>query len=216
MDGKFGMYIQARQFAIVNKLLTGVIVGLGLYIALAPLIPGVWFWLRHSSVSMYWTNLFVRDTESVAFVITPRARMESPVATVEIDIPNENTISIPHIGVYAPIVEGVNVQAMEEGVWHRPGTGDPVAGGNMVLVGHRFLYISGPRTLYNLDKVKAGDVFSLYWQGKQYTYVVESTLITLPNAIEIEQQTEAPLLTIYTCTPLFTVDKRLVVRARPL
>ena len=210
------MYIQARQFAIVNKLLTGVIVGLGLYIALAPLVPGAWFWLRHASVSTYWSDLFARESEPVPLVITPRKHMETSVATVEAGIPKENVISIPNIGVYAPIVEGKSVQAMEAGAWHRPGTGDPISGGNMVLVGHRFLYTSGPRTFYHLDKVKAGDIFSLYWQGKQYQYVVESTLVTLPNAVEIEQQTDTPLLTVYTCTPLFTVDKRLVVRARPL
>lgn len=210
------MHIQARQYAVVNTFLAVSSIGLGLYIALAPLVPGVWFWFGHSRLAVSWSELFVRDAVPVMATVTPRHRMDQPAVTVEQVVPQENMLSIPQIGVYASIVEGKTAQAMETGVWHRPGTGDPVAGGNMVLVGHRFLYTSGPKTLYHLDKVQAGDVLSVYWHGARYQYAVESAIVTLPNAVEIEQSSDAPLLTIYTCTPLFTVDKRLVVRARPL
>lgn len=210
------MHIQARQYAAVNTLLAVCSVGLGLYIALAPLVPQATFWLRQTSAGVAWRELFVRDAAPVAGPITPRHQMSVSPVTVEPVIPAEDMLSIPHIGVYAPIIAGKDARAMEAGAWHRPGTGDPVAGGNMVLVGHRFLYTSGPKTFYHLDKVKPGDELTVYWKGRAYRYSVESVVVTLPNAVEIEQHTDATLLTIYTCTPLFTVDKRLVVRARPL
>ncbi len=210
------MYIQARQYAILNKILAVCIVGLGLYIAVAPLAPEGVFWLRQQHVLSYWDNLFARDEELVLGPITPRRHMPAAAVTVEPVIPAQNMLSIPQIGVYAPIVEGVDARAMEHGAWHRPGTGNPLSGGNMVLVGHRFLYTSGPKTFYHLDKVRVGETLTVYWSGQAYRYVVESVLVTLPNAVEIEQHTDAALLTIYTCTPLFTVDKRLVVRARPI
>ena len=67
--------------------------------------------------------------------------------------------------------------------------------------------------MYHLDKLKVGNTIEVFWAGQRYAYVVDAILITPPTAVEIEQPTSQPTLTIYTCTPLFTVDKRLVVRA---
>lgn len=209
------MYIHARHYVVLNRFLLTAIIGLGLYIALAPLVPEVEFQLAHSTLGTYWRSLFGSDTISAPLVVTPRHAMNARVTVVPV-VPEADTLSIPQIGVFAPIIEGPTARAMEMGVWHRPGTGDPVVGGNMVLVGHRFLYTSGPKTFYHLDKVAVGDILTVYWQKQAYRYEVESVLVTQPDAVEIEQASSTPLLTVYTCTPLFTVDKRLVIRAHAL
>ena len=208
------MHITPQQYAVLNRYLLGIILGLGLYIALAPVFPAVWYSVGHSAFGKSVQEFLGLTKETTVTLVTPRSPMQSDVVTVTTVIPKQNTLSIPKIGVFVPIIEGTTARAMDDGAWRRPHSALPGSIGNVVLVGHRFLYTSGPKTFYHLDKVVAGDKLVVYWQEKEYVYEVESVLVTLPNAVEIEQATEQPMLTVYTCTPLFTVDKRLVVRAK--
>lgn len=204
------------NYRIINRVLTALIVALGLYLALGPLLPEVTYRLERTSAFAWVLKLLGRGprTEVVSFV-TPRVSMAAESAAVpEAPLPEENIIVIPAIGVDSPVIEGATSSALERGIWHRPGSSTPDKGGNTVLVGHRFLYTSGPKTFYHLDKLKIGDDITVFWQKKAYRYIVESTTVVSPLALEIEQPTVQPVLTLYTCTPLLSVDKRLVVRAR--
>jgi LPXTG-site transpeptidase (sortase) family protein len=208
MERSFGLYLKA------NRVLAVLVIVFGLYIALGPLLPEITFRVSHSA----WWRAMTRaslPSASVKPFVTPRVSMaaETSPTSVVVPIPEQNTLLIPEIDVHTQIVEGDTSKALETGIWHRPKTSTPDKGGNTVLVGHRFLYTAGPHTFYHLDKLKVGDRIVLYWQKKRYEYVVDSILVTSPLATEIEQQTSQPILTLYTCTPLFTVDKRLVVRA---
>lgn len=129
-------------------------------------------------------------------------------------IPKENTLVIPKIGVDTEILEGTDAKILNQGIWHRPKTGTPDAGGNIVLAGHRYMYASGPKTFYSLDKLKNEDKIIIFWQEKEYIYQVFETKVVSPNAVEIEDATAEPTLTLFTCTPLFTQTNRLVVRAK--
>lgn len=131
-------------------------------------------------------------------------------------IPKENTLVIPKIGVDTQIHEGESISTLNKGIWHRPKTSSPDLGGNTVLAGHRYLYTEGPNTFYNLDKLVVGDKIIIFWKGKEYDYEIVETKVVPPTAIEIEDNTKDPLLTIYTCTPLFTSTDRLVVLAKLL
>jgi sortase A len=129
-------------------------------------------------------------------------------------VPEENTIVIPKIGVDGRVHEGKSLATLNKGVWRRPRSSTPDKGGNTVFVAHRFLYTSGPNTFYHLDKLTQGDRFVIFWEKKRYVYEVTETRIVLPEELDIEAPTREPVLTLYTCTPLFTADKRLVVRAK--
>lgn len=129
-------------------------------------------------------------------------------------IPKENTLVIPKIGVDAQIVEGTDEKTLEKGIWHRPNTSTPDIGGNVVLAGHRYLYTSGPKTFYSLDKLKEKDKIIIFWKEKEYMYEVFETKVVPPTAVEIEDAAEEPTLTLFTCTPLFTQTNRLVVKAK--
>ena len=131
-------------------------------------------------------------------------------------IPGPNTLTIPQIGVDTEIVEGATEDALLKGAWRRPNSSTPDKGGNTVIAAHRFMYLSGPKTFYYLDKIKESDVFSLVWQGKKYEYKVYSVNEVSSKQVDIENPTEEPIVTLYTCTPLWTSEKRLVVRAHLL
>lgn len=149
------------------------------------------------------------ETLTVAPVEKPRTGSVRPK-------PPANRFVIPKIGVDVAIVEGSQDDALNRGIWHIPGTSSPDKGSNMVLSGHRFRFLSGPRTLYLLDRMEKGDPMIVYWQGKEYDYVVTGKRIVRPNQVEILDATDKPRLTVFTCSPLFSTKERLVLIAKPL
>ena len=206
-----------RYYFWLNRALTVVVVTFGVYLAFAPLLPELRFYVGHNRAYLWVSARLSKHGEAEASpLITPRVSMANSPASVSLPVPEDDTVLITSIDVNAPIVEGETSKALEQGIWHRPKSSTPDKGGNTVLVGHRFLYTSGPKTFYNLDKLKIGDMVTIYWHKIRYDYMVDSILVALPTAMEIEQPTAQPTLTLYTCTPLFTVGKRLVVRAHLL
>lgn len=173
----------------VNNVLSFVAVGLCLYVLLAPLMPEA--------------ELRVKDTP-------PLAAKEVPPEA----IPAENTLVIPGIKLQETIHEGPK-WVLNKGVWRVPKTSWPGGDGNMVLSGHRFTY-GGPAVFYHLDKVSRGDTIIIYWDQKKHVYQVSDIRVVPPSATEVVKQTEEPLLTIYTCTPLLTAKNRLVIQAKPV
>jgi len=58
------------------------------------------------------------------------------------------------------------------------------------------------------------NIVLVYWQGKEYVYRVYEITEVLPNQVEIEYSTKDSILTLYTCSPLWTSEKRLVIKAK--
>ncbi len=184
------MRISLRQF---NNGLSLVVIALCLYVILAPLWPKVAYQIQ----------------EKAPLVAQAEGKSKEPEK-----IPKENTLVIPSMNLQQQLHEG-GEEALNKGIWHMPGSGSPETGGNMVLSGHRFTY-GGPAVLYHMDKVKKGDKIVVYWKQKKHEYKVQNIIVVPPTAIEIQDQTKDPLLTIYTCTPLVTAANRLVIQAKPI
>lgn len=177
-----------------------------LYYVLMPFVPQLLFWLKFDIFDYDWSRHENYDISA-----------GSGEQSEEYDEIDGNRIIIPVIGVDVMIVEGNSDTVLNMGAWHRPGTGDPENGGNMVITGHRFQYLPPNNlTFYHLDKIREGDEIIVYWNEIEYDYVVVETFVVDPDSVEIEDQTAHHLLTLYTCTPLWTADKRLVVRAEQL
>lgn len=188
----------------LNNLLTVVAVALGLYIAILPFYPNIELWVKSltDTTGGYKYQSILADTSGKDF--------DGSLAAA----PEENTLVIPKINFSDEILEGNNISVINNGgAWHRPGTSTPDKGGNTVLAGHRWSY-DNATTFYHLDKLKIGDKFSIFWNKKEYVYQVFDIGVVPPTAIEIEAPTEAPIVTLYTCTPLWTAKDRLVVRAQ--
>jgi sortase A len=186
----------------LNNLLTVVVVLLGCYIALSPLLPSITFWFRDDTLE----------------VIAPYAGAlaERTGSTSVAPPPQENRLVIPSISLNEVLYEGNSINVINNGgTWHRPTTPNPIEGGNMVVVGHRY-FRSVASTFYHLDKIRSGDVMAVYWEGQEFVYQVTLTKIVEANELEIEGPTEQPQLTLYTCHPLWTAAKRLVVIAVPV
>ena len=129
-------------------------------------------------------------------------------------IPAVNTLVVPQMGVRGKIYEGQTEKSLLKGLWRMPMTSDDPASGNMVVTAHRYLRRPpDPNTFYLLDKLKVGDEFYMYWEGKRYDYKVREIKIVDPDQIDILYNTPNPQITLFSCTPLFTSAQRLVVIA---
>ncbi len=136
-------------------------------------------------------------------------------------VDSQDTLIIPKISVNAPINPGGKATLDNGAIWHRqPQNGNPVDGGNFVLAGHRYQFAITPdRTiqnsvLYDLDKLKLGDKILVDWQKKRYTYKVTKIYSVKPNAVEIEERSSEPKMTLYTCTLAGSTDGRIVIEAK--
>ncbi len=127
----------------------------------------------------------------------------------------DNSLILPSIFLDSKILGG-DIDNLNKGIWHRQFSGNPIDGGNMVLIAHRYQFTTGNNTFYHLDKVKTGDYLAVYWENQEYVYKVSDVFIVNPDEVYIEEQTNEHILTLYTCTPLWTAEKRLVVRANPI
>lgn len=145
-------------------------------------------------------------------------------AAEEFYVTDGNRLYIPKIGVDSKILEGstLDVLSEQEGVWREPNTAKPNDSipGNMVIAGHRFQYLPPNRTtFYNLNKLKTNDNIQVYWDGKVHHYEIYKIFEVEPDQVEVrslETDSEGSEITLYTCTPIFSSKKRLVVKAREI
>lgn len=125
-----------------------------------------------------------------------------------------NRLEIPKMGVAARIHEG-DSETLNKGVWLLPRTSTPDQGGNTVITAHRWLYRPpDPRTFYLIDQLEPNDLFTIHWQAKTYIYEVYEVKLVRPEQTEILYPTKDPIVTLFTCAPLFSTDYRQVVRAK--
>lgn len=177
-------------------------------IVLYPFIPKIEYAVaKKESVFPYSTKLATNGNYNSQITLS-----HLPVAENK-PIPKENRLVIPSIGVDMPIYEGANEKVLDRGgIWRIPTTSSPDKGSNTVLSGHRWQYLPpSNRTLYLLDKVAIGEPVIVYWQGVEYDYRIARRETVDPTHTEIQNATDLPLLTIYTCTPLFSTKQRLVL-----
>lgn len=171
-----------------------------------PFIPGIRYALfKPAPVLPYQTKL--SDTQTSFNNLPSLPVLENK------PVPQDNRLVIPSIGIDMPILEGKTQKVLDlGGIWHIPNTSDPVLGGNIVLSGHRWQYLPpSSTTLYLLDKVADGEPVIIYWKGQEYDYQVVGREIVTPDQTDILNNTDEPKLTIFTCTPLFSTKKRLVL-----
>lgn len=191
------------KLRIFNNFLSVLVVLLGLYIAVIPVLPALQLWWNQRE------GVLVPYSGVLADASQNANKQNKP-------IPKENRLVIPGINVDQPIKEGNSLSVIDnEGVWRRPNASGTPESGNMVIVGHRFTYTTPYGSFYHLDKMKVGDSFAIYWQGKEYVYKVVESKTVSATSVDIEKDTSEKQLTLYTCTPIWSAKDRLVIKAVP-
>ena len=130
-------------------------------------------------------------------------------------------LTINAIGLHnVPVINSASNWALENGVSHEPGTSMPWSLSeqrNVYLQGHR---IGWPGTeshlvFYHLNKLARGDEILLKNRdGKSYRYRVTEKFVVEPNDSWVKGRVRGrDMVTLQTCTPIPTWEKRLIVRA---
>lgn len=136
---------------------------------------------------------------------------------------DEPRIIIPKINVDIPVVydepsieEDAFQKALEDGVVHYATTSKPGEKGNSAIFGHSSNNILNPGkykfAFVLLRRLQNGDTFYLERNGTRYVYKVYKKEVVDPTNLSVLDKQEKPAtVSLITCDPPGTVQKRLVV-----
>ncbi len=131
------------------------------------------------------------------------------------------SLTIEALGIHgAPVRSSGSERALDRGVIHEPDTSLPWDEGaqrNVYLAGHRLGWrgTGSYRIFYNLDKLRRGDEILLKdSRGRTYEYRVTGSFLVGPNESWVKDAVPGrDMMSLQTCTPIPTFEKRLIVRA---
>ena len=149
----------------------------------------------------------------------------------DITVSSDPKLIIPKINVNVPIIFNISntdkkaqMTAMNNGVIYFPVPGaDSLPGeiGNTVISGHSSndVFANGDYKFIfaQLDRLTTGDTIYINYNSNRYTYTVTKQDIVLPTDVSrLVYTTDKPMLTLITCTPLGTAQKRLLITAEQI
>lgn len=121
-------------------------------------------------------------------------------------------IQIPPIAVDLPVFHGTDDATLLRGAGHLEGTSLPVGGASThaVITAHRGLADAVMFT--DLDRLRAGDRFTVTTFGEALTYEVVDVAVVAPSdTLALRQEADRDLVTLVTCTPLGINSHRILV-----
>ncbi len=124
-------------------------------------------------------------------------------------------VTIDKINISLPIYHGTSDSVLSSGAGHIEWSSFPIggAGTHSVISAHRGL--PSARLFTDLDRLEAGDTFTITVLDQILTYEVDQILIVLPNELQnlyIEKGQD--YCTLLTCTPYGINTHRILVRGR--
>ncbi len=189
-------------------------------IASAIIVAGIVAFLQYNQVLISNVMAYVSPG-----AIDPNNIIVDPTANIRVSA--EPRLIIPKINVDVPVVYGVGydqrsqLEAMKKGVAHFsiPGANSvPGEVGNTVISGHSSNDLFDPGDykfiFAQLEKMQKGDSIYVNYESTRYTYTITKKEVVLPSQVDkLIYDTDKPILTLITCTPLGTAEKRLLVTA---
>lgn len=153
----------------------------------------------------------------------PAGSIEAIDPTVTQAVSAEPRLIIPKLNVDVPVHFGIPLSqvmdAMADGVAHYRIAGAsafPGEVGNFVITGHSAgdVYSSNPyKYIFSgLERLEDGDLIYVNYNSVRYTYrVIRKEVVEPTNVAALVLDTDKPLITLVTCTPLGTSRYRLLV-----
>ena len=153
----------------------------------------------------------------------PASQIEALDPTIIQTVSADPRLIIPKLNVDVPIRFGVPLSgvmsAMNNGVAHYRINGAsayPGEVGNFIITGHSAgdIYSSNPyKYIFSgLERLEDGDLVYVNYNSVRYTYQINKKQVVEPsNVAALVMETNKPLITLVTCTPLGTSRYRLLV-----
>lgn len=153
----------------------------------------------------------------------PASQIEAIDPTITQTVSADPRLIIPKLNIDVPIRFGVSLgdvmSAMNNGVAHYRIAGAsayPGEIGNFVITGHSAgdIYSSNPyKYIFSgLERLEDGDLIYVNYNSIRYTYrVIKKEVVEPTDVAALVVETNKPLITLVTCTPLGTSRYRLLV-----
>jgi len=132
-------------------------------------------------------------------------------------------IKIDKIDVLAPVILEVDgadkekyMAELEKGVAHFKGTFLPSEGSNIFIFGHSSTTSGrGPfaKIFARLGELERGDKITVFYQDTEYVYSVFEKKVVEKTELGVLDPTREEQLTLMTCWPVGTIDKRLIIKS---
>lgn len=121
------------------------------------------------------------------------------------------SIVIPQIGINGTVVQGVDVEALKQGVGQIPNGINPGDDfGNVVLAAHNDIY---GQLFRRLDELQPGDEFTIQTETRIHTYRVTEQHIVLPSDVWVLENRQGATATLISCYPYQVNTQRIIVFA---
>lgn len=158
----------------------------------------------------------------------PATQIEAVDPTITQTVTADPRLIIPKLNVDVPVHFGITLDevmpAMNNGVAHYRIAGAsayPGEIGNLVITGHSAgdVYSSNQyKYIFSgLERLEDGDLIYVNYNSVRYTYsVIKKEVVEPTNVAALVVDTDKPILTLVTCTPLGTSRYRLLVTAEQI
>jgi sortase A len=146
--------------------------------------------------------------------LQPRVQSEWIAPVLNRPAPTSETalaLIIPKLNLNGAIVQGVDWEALKQGVGQVPNGINPTDDfGNVSLAAHNDIY---GKLFEHLDQLEPGDTFQIQTRTNVYTYVVRETQIVEPTDVSVLEARQGATATLISCYPYQVNNKRIVVMA---
>ena len=154
---------------------------------------------------------------------SPASEIEAIDPTITQNVSPEPRLIIPKLNIDVPVHFGIPLNqvmsSMNNGVAHYRIAGAsayPGEIGNLVITGHSAgdIYSSNPyKYIFSgLERLEDGDLIYVNYNSVRYTYkVIKKEVVEPTDVAALVIDTDKPILTLVTCTPLGTSRYRLLV-----
>jgi sortase A len=121
------------------------------------------------------------------------------------------TLVVPDLNLNQSIVQGVDLEALAQGVGQLPNGVNPGdETGNVVLAAHNDVY---SELFRHLDQLQPGDQFQIQTQSGAQTYVITNVFTTTPDDVSVLASRGRPTATLISCYPYQVNSQRIIVYA---
>jgi LPXTG-site transpeptidase (sortase) family protein len=134
---------------------------------------------------------------------------------------------IEKIDIVVPVkknVDGYNqtqyTESLKNGIAHFKDTNLPGENGNIFIFGHSSSDLIEEETMFSeifkdIDLLEKGDEIIIYYENKKYSYIIFDKKIVSEDDLSVLDSTDTEKLTLMTCWPIGTDEKRMIVLANP-
>lgn len=203
---------QGHTFRIISRTLGELLVTAGVVV------------LLFVGYQLVWTN-FQADRAAQAHTDQLREKWRASPQGDEYDLPLRDgeafaIMHIPRLGdrYQVPVIEGVTLEDLAQGVGHYPKTALPGELGNFSVAGHR---ATNGEPFALLDQLRKGDRVVVETATTWYIYKVYEERIVQPTQVDVVlpvpgkpgAEPDRALLTLTTCNPRWASYERLIFHA---